>query len=421
MASVLIMSKQGSGVPLALRLAQEGHIVKMYIKDKNAKRCLQGYKNPSQVGAPKMLEQYDLILYDMVGMGELADKMTSDNRIVIGGGAFNDKLELDREYGEKVARSLMEIEVPESTLISDKAGLIKVLEEADKAMVIKPLGNKATRFTLVSEDKRNRPLLSLAKNIGGDLLPLLLQEKIDGIEVSTEGWFNGEDFVLFNHTLEHKRLMEGELGPMTGCMGNVVWDCEADKLVEQTLLPLVPLLEKVKYKGPIDVNCIVTEQAAHFLEFTARFGYDAIQAWTELIKGPFFNFLWSFATGETYFQIREDYGFAVRLSMPPYPLDDEEEFKDLNGVQLLNIPKGAEKHTFLMDVMLKDKVPVCAGVDGILGCVTARGSDIYEVRKRAYRTARNISIHGDIQYRKDIGAGVEKKIEKLKTWGWLDA
>jgi len=37
MASVLMLSKQGDGVPIALKMADEGHIVKMYIQDDHAK------------------------------------------------------------------------------------------------------------------------------------------------------------------------------------------------------------------------------------------------------------------------------------------------------------------------------------------------------------------------------------------------
>ena len=419
MASVLLMSDFGDGLPIAIKLAREGHIVKVYIRQKKAKRSLQGFKNPSQVQSPKMLDQYDLILFDMAGLGQQADSMVKQGRSVIGGGSFNDKLELDREYGEKVARSLLKINVPTYKKAGTVNACVKALETAGKPLVVKPLGNQDTRFTLVSDDKANRPLISLVKNLGADLFPVILQERIDGVEISTEGWFNGKKFKVFNHTLEHKRFMEGELGPMTGCMGNVVWLSERNRLIETALTPLGPLLKKVNFVGPIDVNCIVTEEEAYFLEFTPRFGYDAIQAWCELIKGSLFDFLWKLSIGDRLPDIRDDYAIAVRLSVPPYPMKGKEDLDILQGVQFLDIKKGAERHTYLSDVMMNGSSPVCAGVDGVLGCVTARGDQIQEVRRRAYRTARNIIIHGDVQYRKDIGAGVERKIEKLKTWGWL--
>ncbi len=90
--------------------------------------------------------------------------------------------------------------------------------------------------------------------------------------------------------------MEGDKGPNTGCMGNVVFTTEGNRLTEQALMPLSPLLKKVGYVGPIDVNCILTATDAYFLEFTTRFGYDAIQTFSELLKIPLFDFLFTAAT-----------------------------------------------------------------------------------------------------------------------------
>ncbi len=421
MASVLLMSKVGDGIPVALKLAREGHIVKVYIKDKKGHNSLKGFKNPSRVGTAKMLDQYDLILYDMAGLGDRADEMISRGRTVLGGGKFNDKLELERDYGLKVARSVLRTKIPESRTYKDRELLKLYLNSKTRPVAIKPLGNAETRFTLVSNDHKNRTIKSLVDNLSDELLPCIVQDKVKGIEVSTEGWFNGEEFKCFNHTIEYKRMMEGDVGPMTGCMGNVVWSCEQDKLVDYALIPLVPLLKKVDYCGPLDVNCSCTEDEAYFLEFTPRFGYDAIQAWSELIRGTLFDFLWRLSIGDTLPKIRDDYAIAVRLTVPPYPMSSEEDLKQLKGVQFLDISDGARRHVHLADVMVSANAETCAGVDGVLGCVTARGELIQEVRRRAYRTARNITIHEDVQYRKDIGAGVERKIEKLKTWGWLDA
>jgi phosphoribosylamine-glycine ligase len=116
---------------------------------------------------------------------------------------------------------------------------------------------------------------------------------------------------------------------------------------------------------------------------------------------------------------REDYAVAVRMSLPPYPIIPKEGLPRYKGVRVLDIENGARNHVFLADVMLKDEVECLAGVDGVIGCVTARGETIQEVRRRAYRTLDRIVIHEDVQFRKDVGAGVEDRIGRLKEWGWL--
>lgn len=419
MASVLIVSKQGDAVPLAIRLSDEGHIVKIHIQDKQAHPSLEGYRNPTRIGNLKMLEQYDLILYDMAGLGKTADDMKEKGRTVLGGGVFNDNLELDREYGESVAQKLLKAKVPKGPLVKTKKALIDELEKATEPQVIKPLGNKLPGLTLVSEDINNRTLISIARERGDELIPAILQERIDGIEISTEGWFNGSNFVCFNHTIEHKRFMEGDRGQQTGCMGNVVWSCGEDEIVKRCLLPLQPLLARVEFVGPIDVNIIATKTDLYFLEFTPRFGYDAIQAYSELVKGTLFDFLWNIATEGKEPKHHSDYAIAVRLSMPPYP--NHEEVEKLKGFQVMSIQSGARRHLFLSDVMLKDGVETLAGVDGVIGCATARGEEIHELRRRVYRTIDRNVIHPDVQYRKDIGAGVDRKVGDLVMWGWLDA
>lgn len=423
MASILLVSQHGDGIPLALRLSQDKHLVKCTLSDKRAKLSLRGFRNPSVLPAPKMLEQYDLILFDMVGLGNTADAMRKQGRTVLGSSTVTDSLELDRSYGEKVASQLTQLDIPDSVVIQKKKECQEYIRKASTPQVIKPLGNQSPSLTLVSKDKQNRAILSILDNCSDEVTPCLVQERIDGVEISSEGWFNGESFSpLFNHTIEHKRLMEGDIGPQTGCMGNVVWSTESDKLTERIFTDkLAKLLQRASYIGPIDANCILTEGKAYFLEWTARFGYDAIQAWLELVKPSCFDYLWKLATKQDITACRKDYAIAVRLTIPPYPHYDEEALDNLKDVELLSIPEAAQSHVWLSDVSMHDKTLRCAGVDGVLGCVTARGATITEARRRAYRTVSNIILHNDIQYRKDIGAGVESAIGTLKQWGWLNA
>lgn len=421
MASILILSQNGSGIPVGLRLASEGHIVKFWFKDAKARTLLEGYRNPSRVGDPKkMIDQYDLVIADMAGSGELCDSLSDQGKLVIGGGRFNDKLELDREYGERVAKQLLQVKIPNSETCNSKEELLKVLDSGTP-MVVKPMDNQSTCLTLVSSDPGNRTIKSLATR-EPDLIPCLVQEKKPGIEISTEGWFNGSEFIKpFNHTIEHKRFLVGDRGPNTGCMGNIVWATEGDKLVDYAIKPLEQLLKKVSYLGPIDVNCIVTQSDAYFLEFTPRMGYDAIQALSELIKGDsLFDYLYGIASGHLEeAKLSDSYGIAVRMSVAPYPSKgDAEKWK---GAQLLALSKESGKHVWLMDVMRSDGLEVIAGTDGILGCVTAWGTSVKECQRRAYRTVRNICLSDDIQYRTDIGEGAEEKIKKLTEWGWLTA
>lgn len=422
MASVLILSKQGDGVPIALKLADEGHIVKMYIQEAKAKSSLGGYKNPNKVGDPKkMLDQYDLVLSDMAGLGSICDQLSEKGKLVLGGSSFADKLELDREYGEKVAKSLTKLKIPKTAEFDSINDLINYVEKSGTPQVVKPNGNKPSSLTLVSSDPSNRTILGVIKQRGKEVIPCIVQEYIKGIEVSTEGWFDGKKWVRpFNHTIESKRFMEGDVGPNVGCMGNIVWPTTGDRLTADTLELLTPLLTKVNHIGPVDVDCIVTSSDAYFIEWTPRFGYEAIQAWSELIQSPLFDYLYGIASGQKEeVPYHDEYAIGVRMSLSPYPV--KEGANVWESIQVLNVPKEAKKHVWLADVKFLNGVATLAGVDGVVGCVTARGSSVRECQRRAYRTIRNVVITDDVQYRKDIGDNVEASKKALREWGWINA
>ena len=340
MASILILSEKGEGIPLALRLADENHIVKLWIKNAESKTLLEGYKNPSKVSNPKaMLDQYDLVIADTFGLGQLCDEFIEKGKAVIGGGSFNDRLTTDLTYQTKVVKTLTKMK----------------------------------------------------------------QEVKSGIVMMTEGWFNGKEWVRpFNHSFTVKCLMTGDIGPLTPCMGNIVWPTNGDKLTTETVELLTPLLEKVGYVGPISVIYITDDQSIYFLNFKAGFNYDAVQAWCELLKLSLFDYLYNLMSQQKQeVPFYNETSISVRLSIPPYPYEGETKARSLD------VPNEAKKHVWFTNG------------NNVVGCVTARGTTVRECQRRAYRTIKNIVTDQDIQYRTDIGNGVEEVKMKLKGQGWL--
>ena len=422
MASILIVSKHGSGIPLALHLAkQEGHLVKIWIKDKEFRDVLQGSTNPKLINSYNVNPQsIDIAIGDMVGIGDELDELKAKGIITACGGVFNDKMELDRVYSMKVAQSIYNKDyIPETIPCKSKIDIIDCLSK-DKPMVIKPLGNKAVGLTLVSNDEQNRSLKSFVDNNSDEILPCIVQEKVNGIEITIEGWFN-KDWIKdsFNCTIESKRFLNNDKGPNVGCMGNVVWQCKENKLVKEFLHPATDLLNKVDYCGPFAVTLIIAKDSMNVLEFTTRFGYDAIQAYVELLKQSFFDFIYNLAinSGRPVSLYNDSLSLAVRLSMPPYPNKGNTSF--ISNLQVLDIPEKANHHVWLTDVNFKNSKCVIAGTDGVIGCITARGDSVRMAQKRVYRTINNIAINTDIQYRTDIGNGIEEKILQLTEWGYL--
>jgi phosphoribosylamine--glycine ligase len=249
------------------------------------------------------------------------------------------------------------------------------------------------------------------------------------VEISTEVWFNGKECVNVNHTMEEKALMDGGIGPKTGSMGSVVWNGKkTSKLYIEGIGKLEDTLRRVNYRGPIDLNTIVTKDKLYGLEFTCRFGYDAIFTFNELLKDSFSDILYGCATGVIkQMNIREGFAAGVSFVILPFPTPLE----DHKGVAkelcrdriILGVSNSNIKHIWFGDIYKKGKEYACSGVNGMLGVVTARWdtpgeNPLREAKRRCYRTLSNLIIP-DVMYRRDIGERVAKDKLQLEQWGWL--
>ena len=415
---ILFVSKSGDALPLAIKLADK-HRVKFYVKKKGS-RMGEGLVKMVPSWRPH-LKSADFVIFDMVGLGSLADLMRRKDKIVLGGGVFNDLIELDRQKGTELMQKAG-ITVPETWSFKSVEEGKKFIKAKRDRYVLKPLGNQDTMWTYVAQMDDSKDLVYMM-----DTAPLPdgyeLQKFIDGIEVSTEGWFDGEKFVgPFNHTMERKRFMDRDKGPSTGCMGNVVWFADGDKLVEQTLMKVQPYLNKMAYVGPIDINCIVTKDKAYGIEWTARFGYSALWALLECFDGDFATWSYGFAQGkQKEMPVKKDnWGVAVRLTVPPYPTDTEYLSEMVCKDWPLFFEDKAWPHIWLADAYRStDGVFKVAGVDGVVMEVTAKSNILREARRRCYRTIDRVVLPNK-QYRSDIGLRCWSDIPKLEEWGWID-
>ena len=117
MSSVLILSRRDEGVPLALELKREGHIVRIFSSE--CSELFIDEPNPSRITYPgKMLEQFDLILSTTLSIQEMIEEW---EKRVIGAGRLHVKLR-DESYLSSVRESLL----PETVMTSEESGFARV-------------------------------------------------------------------------------------------------------------------------------------------------------------------------------------------------------------------------------------------------------------------------------------------------------
>jgi len=422
---IALVSSDGCGAWFLLRLIREGNQCDYYLTEEGpCRNVLSGMAPLPIFREPKSWRGYDLVIFDGNFDGELAEKI-SKQAPVLGCSPLSCRLEDDRLYGIEVMEQ-MGIDVPPYEAFDSPESARKFLAKNPSRYVYKPFQEEGREemdcsITYVSHSAADmeKSLDRLFKESKG--APFILQKFVEGIEISTEAWFDGTQFHFVNATLEEKKFLAGNLGPNTGCMGNLVWAYR--NMPEVFLRGLArgrAWLRDAGYRGMIDLNAIVTRNTVWGLEWTPRFGYHASASLLNLISSPLADFFAQFVEapdGGIVVDTKMDaeYGVAVDISVPPFP--NKEKAK--GGMEIEGIdPENAWRECFLYDAQMVDDHMVTAGINGDIGAVLGKGYTLRGAWENAMEAVKKVKAP-NLQYRNDLESSTGKRYRKLKEGGWI--
>lgn len=423
----LFVSLESLSGDLAWQLKKEGHQVKAYIKAKHDTDVYNGFIEKVDNWEPYK-DWADIIVFDDNEFGEIAEKLRKNKKLIIGGSIYTDRLEMDRDFGQTEMKKYG-VNILPQWQFADYEEAIRFIKNNPDRYVFKPSGNTPSAgksLLFIGQEEDGKDLLELIeqnKKIWAKKAPVFqLQKFISGVEIGVGAFFNGHDFILpININFEHKRVFPGDIGPLTGEMGTLMYWSEPNKLFKMTLEKMKPALIESGYVGYIDINTIVNGRGIYPLEFTARFGYPTIHIQSEGILMPMGEFLYRLANGEN-FELKTKRGFqvGVRIMVPTLLVESTEKevielYHDLPI--LFKKPENLEG-IHIEDVKLEDGVWRIAGKSGVLMVVTGSGATVSEARQQAYNRIKNIMVQ-DMFYRTDIGLKWATDSDKLQTWGYL--
>lgn len=411
MSKFLLLSQAGDGLALARRLVDNGHEVAAYVRERSAKGNFDGLVRKFDNGWENWVDKDTVVFFDTTGGGRTADRLRGKGHHVFLGSVFANELEHDRD----LAFSLMEevgIKVPPTEKFTSWDDAKTFIKQRGGHWAFKPsgeLGKQGDKLGVSSfmpqDEEELLGMLSYFEDVSKGVAPeFILQKFVDGVAISTEGWFNGEEFMApFNHTVERKQLMDHNLGPSGGCSGNCVWSLGAERnhIVDQGIGLMAPVLRQFNYVGPIDLNTIVNAEGVWALEFTPRFGYDALPAFLELYEGDVGELIYKLATNEhpKEMVLKSGFGSALRLSTPPYP---SEEFRPKPGLPILGFTREDRPHVFFYEVRLNERDElVTSGSGGTVAALTGYGESIPGSLWPVEEMARRVKVP-DKQYRCDL-------------------
>src|SRR5258708_24004216 len=347
MSRFLLLSLKGDGLGLALRLKQAGHTVAVHIRGKTEKQNYDGLIEKVDRWED-FLNSDTIVVFDSSGGGRTADRLRNRGHFVFAGSVFADNLELDRELAFDIMGQVG-IKVPHFKIFYDWYEGKRYVKQHNKRVVFKPSGDMSDDpgiGSYCSSDPEDMlTMMDYFEGLAKHPPEFLLQDFLEGVCVSTEGWFNGFEWMEpFNHTLEHKQMFVDDLGPSSGCACNIVWSIDqANGVLEEGLKLLEPILAEHKYVGPIDLNTVVNEDGVFALEFTPRFGYDAFPSLLELVDEDLGEVIAKMARGEQPggLELKNGLASAIRISIPPHPSD---EFEHPGGIPIQGLSRSDRPH-----------------------------------------------------------------------------
>jgi phosphoribosylamine---glycine ligase len=274
-------------------------------------------------------------------------------------------------------------------------------------IVLKADGLAAGKGVIISPSKEEAKAaiedMLLNKRFGEASAKVLIEEYLDGIELSVFVLTDGKDYVILPEAKDYKRIGDNDTGPNTGGMGAVSPVIFANetfmkKVEELVVKRTVEGLRKegIDYRGFIFVGLMNVGGEPYVIEYNARMGDPETEAVMPRIKSDLVELLVAAAKGELKgrtIQTEPAYAVTVVLVSGGYP-GDYDKGKVINGLD-----KKVKSLVFHAGTRSVNNAVVSDG--GRVLAITGRGPSMEDAKADAYATVNEISWDG-FYFRKDI-------------------
>lgn len=419
--NILIIGSGGREHAFAFKILQSPLCSKLFVAPGNAGTASLATNVPiavdnfEKVGQLCMDEKIDLVIVGpevplVKGIRDYFESNPSLKNIwMVGPGKTGAQLEGSKDFSKQF---MLRNNIPtaKAKTFSESAGAVAFLKTIKPPYVLKADGLAAGKGVVITSS------LPEAESVVKDMLDnrqfgeasarILIEEFLDGIEVSVFILTDGKDYVILPAAKDYKRIGDGDEGPNTGGMGAVSPVVFADeafmKKVESTVIaPTVSGLKKegIDYRGFIFIGLMNVGGNPFVIEYNARMGDPETQVVMLRIDGDLVETLLATAKGQLKghtIAARPSYALTVSLVAGGYPGDYKKG----------DIIKGHDqKGVFHAGTKTSSGNVVTDG--GRVLSVTGEGKTLADARKNAYDRISAISWDG-LYFRKDIGVDLQR-------------
>jgi phosphoribosylamine--glycine ligase len=275
--------------------------------------------------------------------------------------------------------------------------------------VVKADGLAAGKGVIVTRDKQ--AALNHADNFLSQGMEILVEEFLDGEEVSLFFLSDGSSVLPLSPAQDFKRAYDNDEGPNTGGMGAyspLPWLPEGfvEEVQDRVALPTVRelALQGTPFVGLLYCGLIVTSKGIRVIEFNARFGDPETQVVLRRLVTSLSGLLHKSATGQLATALEpefsKDVAVTVVLASEGYPVSTAPD-REITGVENDDI------HIEIAHAATKSENDKLIATGGRVLSVVSMAKTFHKARKHAYKAIANIKLEGS-HYRKDIALKVDE-------------
>lgn len=281
------------------------------------------------------------------------------------------------------------------------------LDQFGAPHVVKDDGLAAGKGVVVTNDRDEAIAHAAACLARGADARVVIEEYLDGPEVSLFGITDGTTVIPLQPAQDFKRAHDGDAGPNTGGMGAyspLPWAPAGlvDDVTTRVLQPMVDAMAKrgTPFSGLLYAGLALTSRGTRVIEFNARFGDPETQVVLARLKSPLAAVLLASATGRLAslppLQWHKGSAVTVVVAAKGYP-ESPVTGDVISGLEAAGEVAGVS----ILHAGTKVTDDGIASNGGRVLSVTARGESLHEARERAYTAIDLISLEGS-HHRRDI-------------------
>ena len=419
--NILVLGSGGREHAISWKISQSEKCSNLYIAPGNAGTGLVGNNlsvNINDFKEVKLIvieKSIDLVI---VGPEEplvrgIVDFFKSDNDLkhvkIFGPSSKGAKLEGSKDFSKEfMFRNNIPCAKSKTFNKSNIFEGISFLEKINPPYVLKADGLAAGKGVLILDDleeaKSELSKMILNEKFGDASKNVLIEEYLDGIEVSVFAITDGQNYIILPEAKDYKRIGEGDTGLNTGGMGAVspvdFADNEFMKKVENYVIRRTVngiKKEKLDYKGFIFAGLMNVNGDPYVIEYNVRMGDPETQVVIPRIKNDLLNIFIKCLDekiNEVDLDIENNFTTTVILAADGYP----ESYK--KGDDIRNLEEFSNSKIFHAGTK-KENNRILSNGGRVIAC-TGYGESLEDALKNSYNLANNISWDNKY-FRKDIG------------------